>query len=76
MFRWYWVVCPQALAGTIFFSGEAVTRGEDEVAAARCAAGGSLAARSELPGTGSKHERRWSMRGGRLESRWSSYAQR
>ncbi len=35
MFRWYWVISPQALAGTIYFCGEAVTRGDDEVEAAR-----------------------------------------
>jgi hypothetical protein len=35
MFRWYWTISPQALAGTIYFCGEAVTRAEDEVEAAR-----------------------------------------
>lgn len=33
MFRWYWTISPQALAGTIYFCGEEVTRSEDQVAA-------------------------------------------
>ncbi len=66
MFRWYWTVSPQALAGTILFCGEAVTRGDDEVAAARFGSAVSTSLHSEPAGSSAKLELHWSRRGGWL----------